>query len=72
MDTDGLTVQQLEAWVRSGGHWRVIDISKAHVEVELCACTGEPLEIAGSGDPVVIDYLRTAEPSWAFDDPRTR
>lgn len=72
MDADALTVQQLEAWVRSGGHWRVVDISNAHVEVELCACTGEPLERAGSADPAVIGYLRTAEPSWAFDDPQVR
>ncbi|MGH2889713.1 MAG: hypothetical protein ACRDNJ_08795 [Solirubrobacteraceae bacterium] len=72
MDADALTVKQLEAWVRSGGQWRVVDISNAHVEVELCACTGERLEIAGSDDPTVIGYLRTAEPSWAFDDTQAR
>ncbi|MGH2857188.1 MAG: hypothetical protein ACRDMJ_06855 [Solirubrobacteraceae bacterium] len=68
MQDDDLTVQQLEAWVRSGGHWRVVDISNARVEVELCACTGEALELAASSDAAVIGYLRTAEPSWAQDE----
>lgn len=60
MTSEALTIQALEQWVGSGAQWRVVDISKEHVVVDLCACTGEPLERLESGDPGVIRYLRTA------------
>jgi hypothetical protein len=56
----GLTVDDLEQWVASGAHWRVVDISAERVVVDLCACTGESMERACSEDPAVIGYLRTA------------
>ncbi len=60
MSAEILTIDRLEEWVRSGGHWRVVDISTEHVTVDLCACTGEPMQRLGSDDPTVIGYLRTA------------
>ena len=62
------TIDELERWVSSGAPWRVVDISREHAVVDLCSCTGEPLERVESGDPAVIGYLRTAHPeldaSW--------
>jgi hypothetical protein len=54
------TVDVLERWVLFGGRWRVVDLSGESAVVELCACTGEPVERLESGDPAVISYLRTA------------
>ena len=53
-------MDDLERWTTSGAHWRVVDISNEHVVVDLCACTGEPMDRVESEDPAVIGYLRTA------------
>lgn len=57
-----VTIEELERWVLSGAQWRVVDISAKHALVDMCACTGEPMERVESGDPSVIGYLRTAHP----------
>lgn len=61
MSTEALTLEHLDRWVLSGAHWRVVDISNQLVVVDLCACTGEPVERRQSDDPIVISYLRTAQ-----------
>lgn len=60
MSLPSVTVDELEQWVQSGAHWRVVEISREHVVVDMCTCTGEPMERVESGDPAVISYLRTA------------
>ena len=60
MSSRPVTIDDLEAWVLSGAHWRVVDISDDHAVVDMCACTGETMERVQSGDPTVIGYLRTA------------
>jgi hypothetical protein len=67
MSTETLTIAQLERWVLSGAHWRVVDISSEHVVVDLCTCMGEPLERVESDDPAVIGYLRTAHSDLDLD-----
>jgi hypothetical protein len=57
-----LTIDDLESWLLSGGHWRMVDISGEHAAVDMCTCTGEPMERVESADPAVIRYLRTAHP----------
>jgi hypothetical protein len=59
-NNEALTVDYLDRWVLSGAHWQVVDISNQRVVVDLCACTGEPVERRQSEDPAVIDHLRTA------------
>lgn len=54
------TIEDLERWVLSGAQWRVVDISSEHAVVDMCSCTGEPMERVESDDPAVIGYLRTA------------
>ena len=61
MSTEALTIEYLDHWVLSGAHWRVVDITNQLVVVDLCACSGEPVERRQSDDPDVISYLRTAE-----------
>jgi hypothetical protein len=60
MSTHTLNIDDLERWVLSGAHWRVVDISSEHAVVDMCACTGAPMERVESDDPAVIGYLRTA------------
>lgn len=60
MPTHLLTIGDLERWVLSGAHWRLVDVSTRHAVVDLCACTGEPMDRGETRDPAVIGYLRTA------------
>ncbi len=62
MSSRPVTIDDLESWVLSGAHWRVVDISNDRTVVDLCTCTGEPMERVESADPAVIGYLRTAHP----------
>jgi len=61
MTAPALTVDGLERWVLFGAHWHVVHLSSDRATVELCACTGGPVERLESHDPAVIDYLRTAQ-----------
>ncbi|HUA46510.1 MAG TPA: hypothetical protein VMA77_14865 [Solirubrobacteraceae bacterium] len=61
MSTPSVTIDDLKRWVLSGAHWRVVDISNRRAVVEMCACTGEPMERVETDDPIVIRYLRTAD-----------
>jgi hypothetical protein len=56
-----LTIDAPERWVGFGGQWRVVGISGARAVVDLCTCTGEPVERLECEDPAVIGYLRTAQ-----------
>jgi hypothetical protein len=62
MSTHIVSIDDLERWVLSGAHWRVVAISPDHAVVDMCTCTGEPMERVESDDPAVIGYLRTAHP----------
>ena len=55
-----LTIDVLERWVLFGAQWRIVDLSGQSAVVDLCACTGEPVERLESDDPTVIRYLRCA------------
>jgi hypothetical protein len=59
MSTHTVSIEDLEGWVIAGAHWRVVDISRDHAVVDMCSCTGEPMERVESDDPAVIGYLRT-------------
>jgi hypothetical protein len=52
----------LERWALFGAEWRVVSLSDEQAVVELCTCTGEPVERWESGDPALISYLRRAQP----------
>jgi hypothetical protein len=60
-------LDELERWTLSGGHWRLVDISNARAVVDLCACTGEPMERLESDDSAVIAHLRSANTDLDID-----
>jgi hypothetical protein len=55
-------LERLESWTFSGGRWRIVSISDDRAVVDLCTCTGEPMERLDSDDPSVIAHLRTTRP----------
>lgn len=53
-----LTVDALEQWALFGAHWRVLEMATDSAVVELCECTGQPVERHRVADAEVIEYLR--------------
>ena len=48
----------LERWEEHGALWRVVSVGDERAVVDLCTCTGEPVERLESGDPELIRFLR--------------
>jgi hypothetical protein len=56
-DTEVLT-----RWEDSGAVWRAVHVSDAKVIVDLCTCSGEPVDRIESSDPALIAFVREREP----------
>jgi hypothetical protein len=56
-------VEVLQQWEDGGAVWRVIALGPEHVSIDLCACTGEPVDRLDSSDPELLEYVRTHEPT---------
>jgi hypothetical protein len=52
------TIEQLESWRNSGATWRVLETTDRRVSLELCTCSGEPMDLVETDDPEVMAYLR--------------
>lgn len=59
-DTPNLSSAALEQWTLFGGHWRLIEIAERFAVVELCACTGEPVQRLRTEVLATVAYLRDA------------
>jgi hypothetical protein len=53
------TIEQLEEWAEHGAVWRAIEVSDERAVIDLCSCTGEPMERVQSDAPELIDYVRS-------------
>jgi hypothetical protein len=51
-------VEVLERWEEHGALWRVVSVGDERAVVDLCTCTGEPVERLESDDPDLIRFLR--------------
>jgi len=60
MSDEALTVERLEQWTRSGAHWWVVALADNRAVVQLCACTGEPVERLESDNRELNEYLQNA------------
>jgi hypothetical protein len=47
----------LDRWEEHGALWRLQSLSGAEAVVDLCACTGERMDVLRSGDPELLAYL---------------
>lgn len=48
----------LARWEDAGAVWRAWSVTDEGAVVELCACTGEPVDVLRSDDPALVRYLR--------------
>jgi hypothetical protein len=58
---DETPVEVLRRWEDHGATWRAVHVSDAHAVVDLCTCTGEPVERLESDDPELVRFLREHE-----------
>jgi hypothetical protein len=54
----GLTVAELEEWELHGAVWRALEVSDERAVVELCSCSGEPMDVAEGDAPELIEFVR--------------
>jgi hypothetical protein len=52
-------VDVLRRWEEHGATWRAVHVSDDRAIVDLCTCTGEPVERMESSDPELIRFVRT-------------
>ena len=51
-------VEIVQRWEDHGAEWRVVHVSDEHVLLDLCTCTGEPVDRLESSDPDLISFVR--------------
>jgi hypothetical protein len=56
------TVAELEDWGQSGAVWQPIELTPGRAVVDLCTCSGEPMDRVQSADPEFIEFVRTHRP----------
>ena len=54
-------VETLTRWEDAGAVWRAVHVSDAHAIVDLCTCTGEPVERLESDDLELIRFIRARD-----------
>ncbi|MEA2449045.1 MAG: hypothetical protein QOG63_977 [Thermoleophilaceae bacterium] len=54
-------VDTLTRWEDAGAVWRAVHVSDARAIVDLCTCTGEPVERLESDDPELIRFIRARD-----------
>ena len=64
--TPAVTVEYLEEWQGHGAVWRAVEVSDERAVIDLCGCTGEPMDRVQSDEPELIAYVR-AHPDHRSD-----
>jgi hypothetical protein len=57
-ETSTATVDYLKDWELHGATWRAIEVTDEHAVIELCSCSGEPMDLVEGDDARLIDYVR--------------
>ncbi len=52
-------IETLQQWELGGGKFRIARLSQTEAVVELCTCTGEPMEWFSSSDQMVLEDLNS-------------
>jgi hypothetical protein len=53
-----VTIEDLQRWSEGGAVWRALEVSDERAVIDLCSCTGEPMERVESEAPGLIEYVR--------------
>jgi hypothetical protein len=56
------TVAELEDWEQSGAVWQAVEVTPQRAVVDLCTCSGEPMDRVESEDREFIAFVRTHQP----------
>jgi hypothetical protein len=51
-------VDVLKRWEDHGAVWRAVSVSDERAVIDLCTCTGEPVDRLESDDPELIRFVR--------------
>ncbi|MBV9535038.1 MAG: hypothetical protein JO321_06460 [Solirubrobacterales bacterium] len=51
-------VAELKDWELHGATWRTLELHEKRAVIELCSCSGEPMDRVESHDPELIEYVR--------------
>lgn len=57
-EAPSVTVEYLEEWEGHGAMWRAVEVSDQRAVIDLCSCTGEPMDRVQSDEPALIAYVR--------------
>lgn len=58
-----LTVADLVRWEEHGATWRVADRGNDEVTIQLCTCSGEPVDLRLGSEAELLAYLRGRDAS---------
>lgn len=61
-----VTIDYLEEWKGHGAIWRAVEVSDERAVIDLCSCTGEPMDRVQSDERDLIAYVR-AHPGHRSD-----
>jgi hypothetical protein len=53
-----LTLADLQRWQESGATWRALEVTDERAVVELCTCTGEPVDLLTGAGPELVAFVR--------------
>jgi hypothetical protein len=53
-----VTIEDLERWTENGAIWRPWEVTDERAVIDLCSCTGEPMDRVQSDAPELIAYVR--------------
>jgi hypothetical protein len=53
-----LTAAGLQSWQESGASWRALEVDEDRVLVELCACTGERVDVLAGVGTELVAFVR--------------
>jgi hypothetical protein len=56
-------LSELEDWELHGATWRAVELGPERILLELCSCSGEPMDLVESNDRKLIEYVRNREMS---------
>ena len=54
-------LSELEDWELHGATWRAVELGPERIVLELCSCSGEPMDLVESNDRKLIEYVRNHE-----------
>ena len=53
------TIKELQDWETGGAVWRPVTITDERAVIDLCSCTGEPMDRVETDEPDVIEFVRS-------------